>query len=131
MKKLTIIIALLILASLGAASKDVLPYVTITNPLNEENVFGETTIKFRAEGQDLTNPILSIYGNTQGIEFPVKNCIISSQPEGNEGTQTMSCSYDWDPDSFEGQKVKITATVKSTEKMINDNVTVYVSGERV
>ena len=131
MKKLAIIFALLILASLGAASKDVIPYVKITNPLNGETVFGETTIKFRAEGQDLTNPFLTIAGENHGIEFPVKNCIISVPSEGNAGTQTMTCSYNWNPDSFEGQKVKITANVQSEKQIVKDDVTVYVSGESV
>ena len=123
-----LVAALLLSTPLGAASENVLPYVKINQPMNGQTVEGITTIRFLAEGQELHNPSLSIGGETGGIAFPL-NCDISEEI-GSNGTQQMYCQYDWNTKSFEGEKATITATVFSGEKVLNDKVGVYVSGER-
>ncbi len=123
-----LVAALLLSTPLGAASENVLPYVEINQPMDGQTVEGITTITFRAEGQKLHDPSLSISGETGGIAFPL-NCTVSEPVDGDE-TQKMYCQYDWNTKDFDGEKATIIATVFSGEKVLNDKVGVYVSGER-
>ena len=120
-------IALLFLAPLGAASESVIPYVNINQPKDGETVSGVTAIEFVAEGYNLHDPSLSISGEHVGVAFPL-NCEIVV-PEGS-GNQVMYCQYEWNTKEFADQKVIINASVYEGEKVLNDKVGVYVSGER-
>lgn len=123
-----LVAALLLSTPLGAASENVIPYVEITSPIDGQTVEGIATVRFLAEGQKLHDPSLSIDGETGGIAFPL-NCEVE-EPVNGDGTQKMYCQYDWNTKDFEGEKAIVTATVFSGEKVLNDKVGVYVSGER-
>ena len=115
------------LASLSAASKDEVPYVNITNPTDGSIVKDIITIKFNAVGKDLTNPSLEINGEQVGTGFPVTDCF--TEIEIGTGIEHMYCSYNWNSDSFSGQKVNIVSTVDTSSGVVRDNVMVLVSGE--
>ncbi|HZX20107.1 MAG TPA: hypothetical protein VFF13_03780 [archaeon] len=122
-------VLLISLSSLSAASEDNVPYVDIANPVDGSTVSNIVAIKFNAVGKALKNPFLAIEGSSVGQEFPVKNCTTSVEDGSN--IQYMSCSYDWNSKGFEGQKIRISASVDSSSGTVRDSVGVLVSGKRI
>ncbi|MFH1390783.1 MAG: hypothetical protein ABIH20_00545 [Candidatus Diapherotrites archaeon] len=122
-----VLVLMISLATLSAASKDEVPYVNITNPNDGSTVRDIVTIKFNAVGKDLKNPTLEINGEQVGVGFPVNNCTV--EIEIHTGLEHMSCSHEWNSDSFAGQKVNIVSNVDTSSGVVRDNVMVLVSGE--
>ena len=122
-----VLVLMISLASLSAAGKDEVPYVNITNPVSGETVRDVVTIKFQSVGKDLSNPTLAIESGNMGTEFRVKDCFTEIEIRTN--LEHMFCSYDWNSDSFAGEKVNIVSTVNTSSGIVRDNVVVLVSGK--
>ena len=131
------VIAMLLVSAVptasGAAGEHTVPYIEIKHPQDGSTVGTEDVLVVVAEGKDLHSPSFSIEGEHKAFGGPLQGCIfeVPASPEGEEVTeQTMKmyCKQKLNLDSFEGEKVKISVSVKEETGTLTDSVGVYVSG---
>jgi hypothetical protein len=143
MSTAAIIMAMLLAAAIpsGATSGGTIPYIEIEYPQDGSNVGTQETLAVHAEGSGLHSPWLSVWGENIGFEGPLEGCIFSPTypptPAGEEPINTsietmeMYCKQRLDLSSFEGQKVRVSVSVKEETGLLTDSVGLYVSGDGI
>lgn len=118
---------------LGALGKTTTPYIEIQEPKDGTTVGTETTLVVVAEGYDLNNPFVTIQGEGIGVEFPLEDCVFSQQVETSDnliyGPEKMYCKTKINLNAFEGEKIKLSVSVRENSGHLVDSVGLFVSGQ--